>query len=169
MHRRDGDVAVHAFVGPERHQALVVVAGAHAESRLGQHIEMLLGHPGRQAIEHGHLDLLPLARPAPVDQRRQDAVDHVQRRQQVRHRHPAAHRRTRRLAGHRHQARQGLHQDVHAFEVLVLAGLAKGLDRRIDDAIVDLPDTGIVHAQALRGPFAQVLDEDIAFAALAGP
>ncbi|MCY1327985.1 hypothetical protein D9M69_135330 [compost metagenome] len=163
LERDNRHVPVQRRIDPERREPVVVVAGARGIAFPSHDVKVLFGHPRCQAIQHRHLHALALARAAPVNQRGQDAIDDIHRRDQVRDRQAAARRRPIGVASDLHQAAERLDDDVHALESRERTGLAHRLDRRVDDARIALPHLLVVHAELGGSTLAEVLEHDVRF------
>ena len=119
----------------------------------------------RQIVDHGvlhrHLDLLAAAGHRALEERGQHADGGVQSRAGVAERHAGLDRPAVVLARDRHHAARGLRDHVERQVRLVGAAFAEALDRRIDDARVELGHLLVGEAQLLDHARREVLGEDV--------
>lgn len=114
------------------------------------------------AIAQRHIQMLPLPRARPRQQRRHDAVAGVQPRRQIRDRHAHLHGRSVPRARDVHQTHFGLHHDVVARAVPIWPRLAVARDAGVDEARVEGADAGVVEGVFGEGGGEVVFDEDVA-------
>ena len=113
--RADRHVAVGRLVDAERRQARHHAAGALRQAAGLEQVERLGRDERRQDAEHRDVDVLTGAGGLALPERRENADDAEDRRDQIRHRHADADRRLSGRARRHHQAAQRLDDGVHGL------------------------------------------------------
>ena len=122
--RADRDVAVGRLVDAERRQARHHAAGALRQAARLEQVEGLGRDERRQDAEHRDVHVLAGAGGLALPQRRENADDAEDRREQIRHRHADADRRVAGRARRHHQAAQRLDDGVHRLAGALVACVA---------------------------------------------
>src|ERR1700740_772057 len=141
------------------HDALI----AHARSSMAPQVLGSVGNAAviDDAVLHRALDPLALAGELPLIERRKDADRGVEAGAGVADRRTRLDRAAVGLAGDRHRTPGRLRNHVKGEGILVRAGVAKALDRHIDDARVDFADDVIAKTEPFDDAGGEILGEDI--------
>src|SRR6266542_19816 len=141
-----------------------LVGGAHGLGRLAVG-EITADHGAEErelSFQHGHVDGLAPSRPLLHAEGEHDAVGRVHPRRHVRDGRAAADAVRAGLAGYADHAALRLEDEVEGGAIPVRPILAEARDRAVDDAAVPLPRLLVAEAEALEGPRAVVLEDDVA-------
>ena len=166
--RADRHVAVGRLVDAERRQARDHAAGALRQAARLEQVERLGRDERRQDAEHRDVHVLAGAGGFALPQRRENADDAEDRRDQIRHRHADADRRIPGRARRHHQAAQRLDDGVHRLAGARVPGRAEAGNRAVDHARIDRPRERIADAEPVERARAEVLDDDVGLAQQVG-
>ena len=146
-HRGDVDVAVARLEHAGRNAGRVVVAGLLGDlARIEPARSLEIEHEDLGLQKRG-LDLLPLPRFLPLEQRDEDPERAEEPCGEVRDGNAHPHRAPPRLAGDRHETAQSLRDLIDSGPVAIGAVLAESGDARVDEPRVHLAECRIVDAQ----------------------
>ena len=117
--------------------------------------------PGQTRFQQRCLEILPTPRPQPSDVGPEYSGERGDTAGDVVHRDADLGRPATRVAGHQHDARHALSNDVEAALFPVRPGLAEARHRRVDDLRVELPDGVVVDPELLDDAGPEVLRDDV--------
>ena len=121
----------------------------------------MIGERGDLHVEQCEVDGLPSSAHVPTLERSEHGNGRMQTGHDICQRHPDFHRPTLSLAGDTHQPAHALHEEVVARALRVRPRLAKSRDRTIDEAGIQLLETGVVESVLLQPTGLEVLQHDV--------